>query len=302
MAYGSKAPYYAKKGKKPYKKKYYKSKSTALTVASKALALAKRNNKLAYGSYQIQLQHTERTFKLTNAQPCCFMMTTPFNTQPIYQFKFNTGSGQYEVNPVTNLAHPSLVQLTGGLGEQGRNYWRDCNDDKLNGKYKLLWTKLEIRLSARSEDQKKIPCRLRVDFVKPKWNRVMQQAESSTGTQRNLQLPASLGSFGRIMTDSNHINPMYWNRVGKPCFLNIHAGVNETNLDYVVKTCFFKQNMVINPKYQGSGYEAYENVPLNKQIWAVISTDIENLTPDDNLPDVSIKRIFAWRDGAGHAA
>lgn len=301
MAYG-KTSYMAKKRKKPYKKNYRKGKSTALSVASKALALAKRNNKLAYGSYQIQLQHTARPFTLTNSQPCCFNMTTPFNTQPVYQFKFNGSTGQYQVDPITQLEHPNLVQLTGGLGEQGRNFWRDCNDDRLNGKYKLLWTKLEIRLSARTAEQKLVPCRLRIDFIKPKWNRTMQQAESTTGTIRNLQLPSALGSFGRIMTDSNHINPMYWNRVGKPCFLNIHPGVNDTNLDYVVKTCFFRQNMVINPKYQGSGYEAYENIPLNKQIWAVISTDIESLTPEDNLPNVTIKRIFAWRDGAGHAA
>lgn len=306
MAYGSSAPKGAK-GKKPYKK-VYRKKSSAMAVANKALALAKKNNKLAYGSYQIQLQHTFRSLQVTRDTPICFNLTTPIDDQPIFQW-LPSVAGPYTVQTVSSFSHPNLQQMTGGNsgGSQDRNFWLDCNDDRFNGKYKLLNSNYEFRLRADTEAQKNYTSgtKVRIDFYKPKWNRVMKYDIGSGGVNtRVLQLPDALGSFNGLMADYNAVNPMYWNKIGKSHYITLDTHNDRTTADVITKV-WMKHNLVMNPKTENPSneFEPNANIPINKQLWCVISSD--NIRDENNLnqlPVLTIKRIVSWRDGVGHAA
>lgn len=305
MTYGSKNPKTAK-GKKPYKKNYRK-KTTAMQVANRALALAKRNNKLSYGSYQLQLTHTNRAINITRDTPICFNVTTPVPDQPVFQWLPNILTGVYDVVQVANFGVPNLQQLTGGqTGSQDRNFWRDCNDDRFNGKYKLLNSNYEFRLLANTATQQAQPTgtKIRIDFYKPKWNRVMRYDESSTTSgKRILTLPDALGSFNGLMTPFNEVNPMYWNKIGKSHYMTLDTNNNQSTAD-IVRKVWLKHNMVMNPKTEeGVEYEPHANIPLNKQLWCVISADTFRDTNNlESLPSFYIKRTVSWRDGIGHGA
>jgi len=118
-----------------------RSKRSTYSVARRALSLARHNNQLAYGSWQSNLHHFQAPVYLNALTPVCFNLTTPTLTEPVFQY-LPSGPTAYETQVAQNFGQPSITQLTGpgptGLGNPAWNQWADCNDDVLNGKYKLL--------------------------------------------------------------------------------------------------------------------------------------------------------------------
>lgn len=278
----------------------YRRRSTAL-VASRALRLAKWNNKLAWGKWQCNLQHFANGFRPFNAwTPICFNLTTPTESQYIYQY-LPSGVGTYETQTPDQFMHPNLEQLTGqgpaGGGYEPWNQWADCNDDVLSGKYKLLTQKLEFHFQKLDGG-----CRVRIDFIKPKMNRVLRVYTNAAGNGENHMLPDSLGSFISLMTTENMINPVYWKTVRKPIFLTIAPG-NDLSTTEIQKSVNFVHNQVINPitTAASANIPAHGKISVNNQLWCVISTDARGGITSGQ-PSVSVKRYVTWRDNQGHAA
>lgn len=276
----------------------YRRYSTAL-VARKAYSLARWNNKLAWGKFQCGLQHMRNgPYPLNAFSPICFNMTTPSSGEPVWQNSPSGPSG-YEPTQITTFVHPALVDLTGpgpgGSGAEQFNSWSDCNDDVLSGQYKLLKQKLVFDFTINAANG----CRIRIDFVQPKYKRLLRVYNATTPANgENHMLPDSLGSFCNILTADNMINPMYWRCVRKPVFMTIAPGQDLTTTR-VQKTVHFTHNKVINPISSNTIPSA--NISLLNQLWCVISTDFRGGATSGS-PNVQVMRYVTWRDNQGHAA
>lgn len=273
-----------------------RSKRSTAYVARRALSLARYNNKLAYGSYQTNLQcFSVSHLSVNELKPVCFNITTPFYREPIFQY-LPSGPTSYEAQQAATWTRPTLGQLTGpgttGSGEDAWNQWGDCNDDVLNGKYKLLSQKFEFHFWVSQA------AKFRIDFVAPR--RITRVTAPATGTGHNQMMPDCLGSFSRIMGQNNMINPLYWKHVRKPLFLTV-APANDLSTPHSQKTVYFKHNLVVNPITNTSTTYPSAKIPVHQQVWCVISTDFSE-TPTTGLPQVAMKRHVSWRDGAGHAS
>ena len=295
----ARSKYMSKKHGTALVKKKRPARSVA-TTARRALALAKWNNKIAWGKFQCGLQHFhDGLMPFDSLRPICFNMTTPANGEPVWQYAPSGPTG-YEVTQVTTFAHPNLTQLTGpgttGTGDQQHNAWSDCNDDVLSGQYKLLNQKLEFHFQITSSNA----ARIRIDFVRPKLRRLLRVYNPANVQQgENHMLPDSLGAFSSIMTANNMINPLYYQTVRKPVFLTIAPGNNLTTTS-IQKTLHFTHNKVINPIVTNSIVQS-SKISLVNQLWCVISTDMRGGTTS-GAPSVTVKRYVTWRDNQGHAA
>lgn len=276
--------------------------STAL-VARKALSLARFNNKLAYGAFQTSLQHFSANVNLNAQTPLCFNITTPTVGEPVHQYLPNGVGNGYDISTVTSFAHPSLTQITGqgptgSGGYEPWSQWRYSNDDVLNGKYKLLTQKLEFHFGVSSTSTN---CRIRIDFVKPKYNRMLRYTQTGVGQAPgdNHLLPDSLGSFVNLVGPDNMINPMYWD-IQKTVYHTLNTE-NNTTAPKTQKSVFFRHNKVINPIDAAASVFPSAKISMTNQLWCIVSTDFRGGSTTGQ-PFVSVKRYVTWRDGQGHAA
>lgn len=271
-------------------------------MARRSLAVARRAISMSYGSWQSSLQHFSDNVNLNAWTPICFNLTTPTVGEPVHQYLPNGVGNGYDVATVTTFAHPSLTQLTGNGpsgsgGYEPWNQWRYTNDDVLNGKYKLLTQKLEFHFGVNSTSTN---CRIRIDFVKPKYNRLLRFTQPG-GTQVGDQhlLPDSIGSFVNTVGPNNMINPLYW-KVVKTVFKTLNTE-NSSTAPLTQKSVFFRHNKVINPITAATNVYPSAKISLNNQLWCVISTDFRGGSTT-GAPFVNVKRYTTWRDGQGHAA
>jgi hypothetical protein len=269
-------------------------------MARKALSLARFNNKLAYGSWQQSLHHFANKLSFNAQTPICFNLTTPSLAEPVHQY-LPSGTNTYDLSQPTTFEIPPLGFLTGqgpnSGGYEPWNQWRNSNDI-LNGKYKLLTQKLAFHFEAGSSSTS---CRLRIDFVKPRYNRVIRYSNPSVPAQgENHLLPDSLGGFVNML-EGNMINPLYWRTV-KTVFKTIAPG-DDLTTSKIQKTVFFRLNKVINPITTASTttYPS-SKISLNNQIWCIISTDYRGGSTGLGQPTVNVYRHTTWRDAQGHAA
>lgn len=311
MPYGRKSLTRARRPRRTYRRRStaaprpYKKRPSAWTnrsLASKALSLARLNNKLAYGSFQSCLQHFAADVNLNAWTPICFNLTTPTVGEPVHQYLPNGVGNGYDIATATTFAHPSLTQMTGNGpsgsgGYEPWNQWRYANDDVLNGKYKLLTQKLEFHFGVNSSSTN---CRIRIDFVKPKYNRMLRLTQPGGIQVGDAHLlPDSIGSFVNIVGPDNMINPMYWKTV-KTVFKTLNSE-NNTTAPQTQKSVFFRHNKVINPISAASNVFPSAKISLPNQLWCIISTDFRGGSTVGQ-PFVNVKRHITWRDGQGHAA
>lgn len=288
---------YTTKAKSARKKKV----ETARSVASKAMRLAKANSTRLYGRFQINLQHFRGGIGFDEKSPVCFHMMTPAVNEPVYQYLPDPATpANYTLQTPTEFLHPSLVQLTGaGPAAQGFlpwSQWSSANDDAINGKYKLLNTKLTFRVNLRGTNS----TRIRIDFVKPKWNRIFRELTTvNPQNGENHMLPDSLGSFTGLLGPNNQINPMYWKYCRKPLFMHCAPGNNLTT-DTIQKTIRIKHMTVLNPAEQAGSFAPYTTISVNKQMWCVVSCDTD--AGSTIKPELVVTRVVTWRDERGHAA
>lgn len=331
MAY-SKRPYvprrYNAKKRMPFRPKrtIYKKKTapakTAL-VAKKALSLAKYNNKLAYGSYQNNFQISRRALKITGNTPACLHMVTPVQGEVVFQFLPDPQAPgvplTYSAQQATTMIIPTLEQASGGPGTGGdvkHNLWKDANDDNINGKYKLLTTALTI--TVKTNKQLKHNVRYRVDFVKPRWNRMMSQIFSGANVEPlQSNLPLVLGSFNNLLDYTNRVNPMYFTQCAPSAYFDVKVprsangattGTTEWDPTPMVfqKHIKIKHYEVFNPVDLGTALanQPYNGVSQNKRMWCIISSDHPDVNTADipGIPEVYISRLVSWRDKIGHSA
>lgn len=230
---------------------------------------------------------------------------TPVVNEPVYQYLPDPSTpANYTLQTPTEFLHPSITQLTGagptGTGFEPWSQWSSCNDDTINGKYKLLSSKLTFRFQIRDDQQNKADARIRIDFVKPKWNRLFRVLTNATPQDgENHMLPDSLGSFTGLLGPNNQINPMYWKYVRKPVYMRVAPGNNLTT-DQIQKTIRMTHNDVLNPLDQVPDYAPYTKIAVNKQVWCVISCDTDSSSMIK--PECQVTRVVSWRDMRGHAA
>lgn len=299
--------------KRKYNNKKKPKKQNALTVANKALKIAKYNSKLARGSYQTNLHFSRTSLAITAGTPACFHLVTPTNTEQIWQF-LPVGAGPtYAPQPVTLFQKPTLAQLTGGTGNDAHNLWDDANDDVLNGKYYLQT--MNLSFSATSLPEQPQVVRFRIDFVRLRDRRNFRQVTAS-GTAidgQNTMLPDCLGAFNGILNVANRVNPMYFEFVRKPVFFNVGpqrvvniSGTLSATSMTVQKHVKMNINTVYNPRDVGNAatddQKSYLSIPNNQQVWCIISTDCRDGSDPSQVPQISVTRQFSWRDRAGHAA
>ena len=278
----------------------YAKVSTA-RLAKRAYTLAKRNRVSLYGSYQQNLQHFRQGLTFDAASPVCFHIMTPSVNEPVYQFLPVAGSTAYTVQTPTEFLHPSLLQLTGaygGTGDEAYSQWTQANDDAINGKYRLLTSKYTFRVKMRNAPGAE--CRIRIDFVKPNWNRIFRVLYGAGATvEENKFLPDCLGSFNSLLGPNNEINFMYFKQTRKPIYMRCAPGNNLTTAE-IQKTVFMRHNKVLNPVDDEPAFAPYTKISIKNQEWCIVSTDSE--TTSQVKPEVNVTRIVAWRDMRGHAA
>jgi hypothetical protein len=270
-------------------------------MASKALAVGRRAISMSYGSWQQSLHHMNQNVGFNAFTPICFNLTTPTVGEPVHQYLPNGVGIGYDTAQVTTFETPPLSQLTGagpttsGGGYEPWNQWKN-SEDILNGKYKLLTEKLVFHFQISTSSS----CRIRIDFVKPKFNRVLRYTQPLLAAQGdNHLLPDSLGSFVNML-DGNMVNPLYWKTV-KTVFKTIAPG-DDLTTSKTQKTCFFKINKVINPiTTTSTAIFPSAKISLNNQLWCIISTDYRGGTTLGQ-PSVNVWRHSTWRDAQGHAA
>ena len=276
-------------------------------MATKALALARRNSTKLYGRYQVNLQHWRGGITFNEKTPICFHMMTPAVQEPVFRYQPTTANpAYYEVGVPVSWAYPSLTQLTGagpaGAGFLPWSQWSSANDDFINqGKYLLMYTKLTFRIAFKGGNG-----RFRIDFVKPKWNRILREIQTSNAQNgENHQLPDALGSFTSLLGPSNEINPMYFRKVRKPIYMRCAPDNNLTTPE-IQKTVYIKHNKVLNPiEVADTGIYPYAKISVTNQVWCIISTDVEAptaQTPNVPQPEIVCTRIVGWRDLSGSAA
>lgn len=265
-------------------------------VASRALRLARRNRQLAHGNWQCNLQNFRNHLSLSDVTPVAFHLTTPANLENVYQFLPDATSPiGYSVQTPTHFEVPSLSQITGGTGFEPWSQYASCNDDAINGKYLLLTSKLTFQLTARETSA----YRVRIDFVKPRWNRILRNLVTATTPQSGEihQLPDSLGSFVNTF-GVNMINPMYFKFFRKSVYMRIAPGVDLTTTS-VQKTVFIRHNKVLNPIDAEPDLAPYTKISLNNQLWCIVTTDCPG---GQDAPLLRVRRFVTWRDMQGHAA
>lgn len=294
----------------PYRRK---AMSTAV-VARRALNLAKANHRIARGSYQTNL-HTSRTtvgVRIRSSTPFCFHVPTPRQNENMWQF-LQVGQGPgYAPTVVDNFIKPSVAQITGGAGTAVHNMWDDANDDVFNGKYYL--NSINYTFTVKTKQQQPQAVRYRIDFVKPKMQRLFRAVVGSAAlTGINFRLPDALGSFNGLLGSANRVNPMYWTFVRKPVYFTVRPsdlfnanGSLEPQDRVYQKHIKITLNKVYNPRDVGTTAadegQAYLSIPDNQQIWCIVSTDCDPRTDVEAVPSLFMTRQFSWRDRAGHAA
>lgn len=292
--YRARRPGATRFARKPLKSKVW----TNRTVANRSLALAQRAITMSYGQWQQSLHHWEENVTLNAFTPICFNLTTPTVGEPVHQY-LPSGPGTYNIDQITTFQVPPLGQLTGegpsGGGYEPWNQWRNSSD-VLNGKYKLLTTKLCFHIQAPTSTS----CRIRIDFVKPRYNRQLRFTQPLIASQGdNHLLPDSLGSFVNLL-DVNMINPLYWRTI-KTVYKTI-APANNLTTTKTQKSVFFRLNKVINPiTTTATSIFPSAKVSLNNQIWCIVSTDFRGGSTSGQ-PSVNVTRHTTWRDAQGHAA
>lgn len=255
-------------------------KQAVASTAQKALRLARRNASRAFGSKQMNIQETEHNLTVRASEPHILFVPTPTVGTANQILASKIVSGARVVTPVAQWVHPTPP--AGAVFDQ----WKECNASAVNGEYKLLYSKYRFAFSNAGNRQ----CRYRIDFLRP------ARAMRPTSGSNNL-LPDSLGNLQRLVIDQ-HLCPYKYKMVRKPVFITVNPedGITSEN---VYKTLYLPSGIVYNPTYEAPTRTDLD-IPVTKQLWMVISNDV----PDglSSTPSMSISRIVAWRDGAGHAS
>lgn len=289
-----------------YKRKKY-AKPTAYKVATRALRLAKHNNDLARGSFQMNLLKTRAGLTFHESSPICFHLTTPVNGEKLYKFRVN--AGVYGPNEDSMFQFPDVQELTGGDGNPGfaglgqHNMWQDANNDSIQGKYKLLSQTITFELTGSNT----CSCKVGIFFVKPNPKRMFRVLTNTTpGNGENFMLPDALGSFNGLLGFKNFINPMYFKQTRKPIYMRIAPGTL-LSTSHIHKTITLTHNKVMNlhpVATSGTTPNAagYQQISLLNQEWCVIVTDCAPSVPVADQPVINMRRVTRWRDLEGAAA
>lgn len=294
-------------------------------TAKRAMSLALYNHKTLRGSYQTNLHVMQRGIKVMMKSPMCFHVNTPRQGESLYQFREvgATTPPVYAPTPTGNFTLPTSQQTTVGdpaaAGMPEHDFWQECNDDKINGKYYLQTMNLTVSVRSVFDQAAKIT--YRIDFVKPNRGAMFRAIQGSLPLgidAANFKLPDALGSFNGILGVFNRVNPMYWTFTRKPIYFTVGpgglagvetdaAGPNTKSTESsVYRHIHMKINKLFNPRDIGTtGAEAssaYLTIPDNEQEWCVISNDYNYYELDAaRCPDVYVTRQFSWRDRVGHA-
>lgn len=265
------------------------SRSAAVAqTAQKALNLARRNKVRAFGSKQLKHEILPHNLFIYRERPACLCLTTPFADQYVVQCADNTTAGPPGLSDVLKFEKPSET-----AAEAVYNQWAQCNDDDINGEFKLNYSIYKFHLKATTSSAS---ATFRIDFVRP-------YRATRTTTDANYQLPDSLTDW-RYMLQDNQICPMKWKKVRKPLFMKLDRQDNTTQ-EEVFKTLYINHGHVkMNPIYHNPAVAKTSHsvdVPPSKQVWMVISTS-QAQADAANKVDLHISRVVCWNDRAGHAA
>ena len=279
----------------------------AKTLAARAYKLAKLNNNLARGSFQMNLLHSRAGINFTQSSPLCFHLVAPVNSEKIY--KFRVAGGVYGPQPDDAFLHPSTAQLTGGGGLPGftgleqHNMWAQANDDAIQNKYKLLSQTITFQLTGTASTA----CKVGIFFVKYNPRRLFRTLTNSTSSDGlNFMLPDAIGSFNGLLSTNNAINGMYFTQTRKPIYMRLAPG-SLLSTQEVRKTIKITHNKVFNiHPIVASGMTPpsapYQQIALTNQEWVVICTDCDDSVAAANQPVLTMRRICRWRDLEGAAA
>lgn len=289
-----------------YKRKKY-AKASTRTVAARAYRLAKLNNNLARGSFQMNLLHSRAGLNFTQSSPLCFHLVAPVNGEKIY--KFRVASGVYGPQPDDAFLHPSTAQLTGGGGLPGftgleqHNMWAQSNDDAIQNKYKLLSQTITFQLTGTTSTA----CKVGIFFVKYNPKRLFRTLTNTTPADGlNFMLPDAIGSFNGILSTNNAIHSMFYTQTRKPIYMRLAPG-SLLSTQEVRKTIHITHDKVYNiHPIVASGMTPpsapYQQLPLTQNEWVVICTDCDDSVAAANQPVLTMRRICRWRDLEGAAA
>ena len=268
--------------KKP-KKTIYRKKASVAKVANRALTLAKANYKRTFGQMQLNQQTANSAvLPLTNT-PVAILLESPFQNSPIWQVV----SGQTQ--PAQIVRNFQTFSINDGGMAPPTNMWAGANDDTIQGRYHLAWSKYKLHFAAYPNNStKRINALVRIDIV-------CQGRYTPPTSNLNQTLPYCLNQFSQLNFD-NQINPMIFKTLKTYRF----SYDNTQRTQDLIREIFVRHNKAVNPTYDNNS-QPWTGIPVKQQTWMIIQTSQHPSTSTDDAINLQLSRVVKWRDGAGHS-
>ena len=285
------------------KKSYFRkpiSKNSNYSAISTLSRQVKMLQMSRYGFKQFQHQHMAwvgdwnlTTVSLTQTQPIAFMANNFYNEAPIY-YGTKTGTAPNQIASFAPVGLWNKVRNDSGLDPK-YNWNQKQEEETLSTvQYLPLSTTMKVTIKCVNSGPVQTPVRCRVT--------VLTFKSSSDVTNVFATLPANLGAYAHLVDRDpltrQYLNTNKFHKVIKEqnlYFPQPDATHNDIERTFSFKHLFDGKTAVEFDKTAEPNTDMRHNIPMNQQVWVIISTD----NTDASRLNFQMERWNTWRDQHG---
>ena len=288
---------------KPVKRAYFRRPVTKQSNYSAISTLARQVKQLQlsrYGFKQFQHQHVGysndpnlTSLSLTQAAPLAFMANN-FYDQASLWYGTKSGVPPNQVASYALTGRWNRVRNDSGL-DPVYNWNQKQEDDTVSHIHYLpISTTMKFRFKCSSSGPNQTPIRCRVTILSLK--------SSSDVTNIHAELPTTLGAYAHLV-DKDPLTRQYLNThqfhkiIHQKDLYFPQPNVTHNNIErlFTYKHMFTGNQAVEFDKTNEPNEDMRHNIPQNKQVWVIISTD----NTDNTRLSITMERWNVWRDPHG---